>query len=44
MKKFLTSLPAKLLLGIIVGIVIGLVVPESVMKIMDHWYYFEASL
>ena len=34
MKKFLTSLPAKLLLGIIVGIVIGLVVPESVMKVL----------
>ena len=34
MKKLLTSLPAKLLLGIIVGIVIGLVVPESVMKVL----------
>ena len=34
MKKFLTSLPAKLLLGIIVGIVIGLVVPESVMAVL----------
>ena len=34
MKKFLTSLPAKLLLGIIVGIVIGLVVPESVLKVL----------
>ena len=34
MKKFLTSLPAKLLLGIIVGIVIGLIVPESVMKVL----------
>ena len=34
MKKIMTSLPAKLLLGIIVGIVIGLVVPESVMKVL----------
>ena len=34
MKKFLTSLPAKLLLGIIVGTIIGLVVPESVMKVL----------
>ena len=34
MKKLLTSLPAKLLLGIIVGIVIGLVVPESVMTVL----------
>ena len=34
MKKFLTSLPAKLLLGIIVGTIIGLVAPESVMKIL----------
>ena len=34
MKKFLTSLPAKLLLGIVLGIVIGLVVPESVMAVL----------
>ena len=34
MKKFLSSLPAKLLLGIIIGIVIGLVAPESVMKVL----------
>ena len=34
MKKLLTSLPAKLLLGIIVGIVIGLVAPESVMTVL----------
>ena len=34
MKKLFSSLPAKLLLGIIVGIVIGLVVPESVMKVL----------
>ena len=34
MKKILTSLPAKLLLGIIVGIVIGLVAPESVMAVL----------
>ena len=34
MKKFMSSLPAKLLLGIIVGIVIGLVAPESVMTVL----------
>ena len=34
MKKFMSSLPAKLLLGIVVGIVIGLVVPESVMTVL----------
>ena len=34
MKKLLTSLPAKLLLGIIIGIVIGLVAPESVMAVL----------
>ena len=34
MKKLLTSLPAKLLLGIIVGTIIGLVAPESVMKVL----------
>ena len=34
MKKFLTSLPAKLLLGIIVGVILGLYVPESVMGII----------
>ena len=34
MKKLFSSLPAKLLLGIVVGIVIGLVVPESVMKVL----------
>lgn len=34
MKKIFTSLPAKLLLGIIVGIIIGLVVPESVMAVL----------
>ena len=34
MKKMLTSLPAKLLLGIIIGVVLGLVVPESVMTII----------
>ena len=34
MKKILTSLPAKLLLGIIVGMVIGLIVPESVLKVL----------
>lgn len=34
MKKILTSLPAKLLIGIIIGIVVGLVVPESVMVVL----------
>lgn len=34
MKKVLTSLPAKLLFGIIVGIVLGLFVPESVMGVI----------
>ena len=34
MKKFLSSLPAKLLLGIIIGTIIGLVAPESVMKVL----------
>ena len=34
MKKILTSLPAKLLIGIVVGIIIGLVVPESVMTVL----------
>lgn len=34
MKKMLTSLPAKLLLGIIIGVVLGLVVPESVMTVI----------
>ena len=34
MKKLLSSLPAKLLLGIIVGIVLGLFVPESVMVVL----------
>ncbi len=34
MKKILTSLPAKLLLGIIAGIIVGLLVPESVMAVL----------
>ena len=34
MKKLFSSLPAKLLLGIVIGIVIGLVAPESVMKVL----------
>ncbi len=34
MKKLLSSLPAKLLIGIIVGIVVGLVVPESIMTVI----------
>ena len=34
MKKFLTSLPAKLVLGIVVGIVLGLVVNESIMTVI----------
>lgn len=34
MKKFITSLPAKLLLGIIVGILLGLVLPENAMTVV----------
>lgn len=34
MKKFLHSLPAKLLLGIIVGIIVGLIAPEGLMKFL----------
>lgn len=34
MKKFLNSLPAKLLLGIIIGIIVGLVAPEGLMKFL----------
>ena len=34
MKKILTSLPAKLLLGIIVGILLGLVAPEGLMRVI----------
>ena len=34
MKKLLSSLPAKLLIGIVVGIIIGLIVPESVMTVL----------
>lgn len=34
MKKLLSSLPAKLLIGIVVGILVGLVVPESVMVVL----------
>ena len=34
MKKLFSSLPAKLLIGIVVGIVIGLIVPESVMVVL----------
>ena len=34
MGKFLKSLPAKLLMGIIIGIVFGLLVPESVMTVL----------
>lgn len=34
MKKVLTSLPAKLLIGIVIGIVVGLLVPESVMSVI----------
>ena len=29
MKKLLTSLPARLLIGIILGILLGLVIPEG---------------
>ena len=34
MKKILSSLPAKLLIGIIVGIIVGLVAPEKVMVVL----------
>ena len=34
MKKLLSSLPAKLLLGIVAGIVLGLVAPEALMKVL----------
>ena len=34
MKKLFSSLPAKLLLGIVIGIAIGLVAPESVMAVL----------
>lgn len=34
MKKFMTSLPAKLLLAIVVGILCGFIFPESVMKVV----------
>lgn len=34
MKKLFTSLPAKLLLGILIGIGVGLYVPESVMTVL----------
>ena len=34
MKKILTSLPAKLLLGILIGIVVGLAIPEAGMAVI----------
>ena len=34
MKKFLSSLPAKLVIGIVIGILIGLWAPESVMVVL----------
>lgn len=34
MKKFFTSLPAKLLLAIVIGILLGLGLPESVMQVI----------
>ena len=34
MKKLFSSLPAKLLMGIVAGIIIGLVAPESVMAVL----------
>ena len=34
MKKLFSSLPAKLLIGIVVGIIVGLIVPESVMVVL----------
>ncbi|MBQ7007176.1 MAG: cation:dicarboxylase symporter family transporter, partial [Oscillospiraceae bacterium] len=34
MKKLMSSLPAKLLIGIVVGILLGLVAPEGLMKVI----------
>lgn len=34
MKKFLNSLPARLLLGIIIGIIVGLIAPEGLMRFL----------
>lgn len=34
MKKFLNSLPVRLLLGIIIGILVGLIAPEGLMKFL----------
>lgn len=44
MKKLLTSLPAKLLFGIIIGIVLGLVVPESFMSVIVTLKYIMGQL
>lgn len=34
MKKFLNSLPARLLLGIVIGIIVGLIAPEGLMRFL----------
>ena len=49
MKKFMTSLPARLLLAIIIGIVLGLVIPEagwgaSVMQVVVTLKYIMSQL
>ena len=44
MKKFMSSLPAKLVLGIVLGIVLGLVLPESAMKVVVTLKYIMGQL
>jgi len=44
MNKLFSSLPAKLLLGIIVGIALGLVLPESVMQVVVTLKYIMGQL
>ena len=44
MKKFVNSLPFRLLLGIAIGICCGLVFPESVMKVVVTLHYIMGQL
>lgn len=44
MKKMLTSLPFRLLLGIIIGILCGFVLPESVMKVVVTLKYIMGQI
>ena len=44
MKKFLSSLPARLLLAIVVGILLGLVFPEPVMEVVVTLKYILGQL